>query len=122
LEDRLADYVMVTLRGLSAAACVGLSKNRLVKVAETASRVFVDVFEHLDRFRSNTNAMANNQSLRRQRTISAIPSLLSARTEARPRIAVGQFMLCIVDRVNAQLIADPADYFIWRLPCLMAYP
>jgi len=31
------------------AVSVGLSKNRLVKVAETASRVFVDVFEDLDR-------------------------------------------------------------------------
>ncbi len=74
-------------------------------------------------FRSNANAIANNQSLRAVKgQFQQIPSLLSARTEARPRIAVGQFMLCIVDRVNAQLIADPADYFIWRSPCLMAYP
>jgi TetR/AcrR family transcriptional repressor for divergent bdcA len=34
----LSDYIAVTLRGLSAASCVGLSRNRLIEVAIMAGR------------------------------------------------------------------------------------
>lgn len=34
----LADYITVTLRGLSAAACNGMSRKRLIDVAQTAGR------------------------------------------------------------------------------------
>jgi TetR/AcrR family transcriptional repressor for divergent bdcA len=37
----LSDYIAVTLRGLSAASCVGLSRNRLIEVATMAGR-FLD--------------------------------------------------------------------------------
>ncbi len=34
----VADYISVTLRGLSAAACNGMSRKRLIEVAQTAGR------------------------------------------------------------------------------------
>ena len=34
----LADYVLITLRGLSAAACSGLSRKRLIEVAQVAGK------------------------------------------------------------------------------------
>jgi hypothetical protein len=36
--------------------------------------------------------------------------------------ASGNLQLTTIDSMNAQLIADPADYFIWASPCLVAYP
>lgn len=36
--EHLTDYIVVTLRGLSSAACVGMSRTRLVSVAQTAGQ------------------------------------------------------------------------------------
>lgn len=44
----LADYLLVTLRGLSAAACSGMSCERLVKVAQTAGKLISREFEASD--------------------------------------------------------------------------
>jgi TetR/AcrR family transcriptional repressor for divergent bdcA len=43
--EHLTDYVVVSLRGLSSAACVGMSKARLVNVAQTAGKAFGPMFE-----------------------------------------------------------------------------
>ena len=40
-----ADYILVTLRGLSAAACSGMSSERLVSVARIAGRLLAHEFE-----------------------------------------------------------------------------
>lgn len=45
----LADYLLVTLRGLSAAACSGMSYERLVEVAQTAGKLISREFEASDR-------------------------------------------------------------------------
>ena len=44
----LADYLLVTLRGLSAAACSGMSSERLVDVAQTAGKLISREFEASD--------------------------------------------------------------------------
>ena len=44
----LADYLLVTLRGLSAAACSGMSCERLVEVAQTAGKLISREFEASD--------------------------------------------------------------------------
>ncbi|MFL9812929.1 TetR/AcrR family transcriptional regulator [Stutzerimonas sp. VN223-3] len=44
----LADYLLVTLRGLSAAACSGMSCERLVEVAQTAGKLISQAFEASD--------------------------------------------------------------------------
>jgi len=41
----LADYLLITLRGLSAAACSGMPCERLVAVAQTAGRLLAHEFE-----------------------------------------------------------------------------
>ncbi|HDS1739679.1 TetR/AcrR family transcriptional regulator [Pseudomonas sp. B21-036] len=45
----LADYLLVTLRGLSAAACSGMPCERLVEVAQTAGKLISREFEASDR-------------------------------------------------------------------------
>lgn len=40
----LADYITVTLRGLSASACNGISRKQLIDVAQTAGRFIETVF------------------------------------------------------------------------------
>ncbi|MBA1275717.1 TetR/AcrR family transcriptional regulator [Stutzerimonas azotifigens] len=44
----LADYVLITLRGLSAAACSGMSLRRLVEVAQLAGKLISLEFEASD--------------------------------------------------------------------------
>ncbi|WP_417662118.1 TetR/AcrR family transcriptional regulator [Pseudomonas sp.] len=44
----LTDYLLITLRGLSAAACSGLSSERLVEVAQTAGRLLALELEASD--------------------------------------------------------------------------
>lgn len=44
----LTDYLLVTLRGLSAAACNGMSCERLVEVAQTAGKLITHEFEASD--------------------------------------------------------------------------
>ncbi|TWE05785.1 TetR family transcriptional regulator [Pseudomonas sp. AG1028] len=44
----LADYVLITLRGLSAAACSGMSLKRLVEVAQLAGKLISIEFEASD--------------------------------------------------------------------------
>lgn len=44
----LADYVLITLRGLSAAACSGMSLKRLVEVAQLAGKLISVEFEASD--------------------------------------------------------------------------
>lgn len=44
----LADYLLVTLRGLSASACNGMSCERLVEVAQTAGKLISREFEASD--------------------------------------------------------------------------
>jgi TetR/AcrR family transcriptional repressor for divergent bdcA len=44
----LADYMLITLRGLSAAACSGMSSERLVEVARIAGRLLAREFEASD--------------------------------------------------------------------------
>lgn len=41
----LADYLLITPRGLSAAACSGMSRKRLLEVAQTAGRLISHEFE-----------------------------------------------------------------------------
>lgn len=45
VAQTLADYVLITLRGLSAAACSGMSSERLVDVARFAGRLLTHKFE-----------------------------------------------------------------------------
>lgn len=40
----LTDYLLITLRGLSAAACSGMSRNRLITVAQIAGKVISEEF------------------------------------------------------------------------------
>jgi len=42
--ESMADYVTVTLRGLSAAACSGMTPKRLIEVARTAGRFIAHAF------------------------------------------------------------------------------
>lgn len=44
----LADYMLITLRGLSAAACSGMSSERLVEVAQIAGRLLAHELEAKD--------------------------------------------------------------------------
>jgi TetR/AcrR family transcriptional repressor for divergent bdcA len=44
----ISDYVLVTMRGLSSFACLGMSQKRLIEVARMAGRTLEGEFEHVD--------------------------------------------------------------------------